>query len=138
MTKCFNLDLFFLDEQIPFNALCHELTRKGIAHGGVEVEDKAVGLGIKIIKFPELENVSPETTMLLQKYILSVTVRIQQQQPSGQVWKTEMVFVGNPVAKISNSKAGCRQVIFASYCSSGSSASDCLTKTFNFLHRLPS
>lgn len=36
----------FADEQIPFNNLASELSKKGLSHSGVQIEDKAVGLEV--------------------------------------------------------------------------------------------
>ena len=66
--------------------------------------DKAVGLELRIIKFPQINTVSSEVQKQLQKYVLSVVVRMQQRQ-GFRFWRIEMVFVGNPVAKISQIKS---------------------------------
>jgi mediator of RNA polymerase II transcription subunit 14 len=44
----------FADERIPFTALAMELSKKGVSHSGVEIEDcaAAVGLVVKIVNFP--------------------------------------------------------------------------------------
>ena len=89
----------FADEQIPFNTLASEMTKKGIAHSGVQVQDKAVGLELRIVKFPMISNMSVDIQKQLQKYLLSFVVRMQQKQNS-RYWKSEICFVGNPVAKI--------------------------------------
>lgn len=93
----------FADEQIPFNTLASEMTKKGISHSGVQVIDKAVGLELRILAFPNLENVDLKVQRLLQKYLLSAVVRMQQKQ-GFRHWRTELSFVGNPVAKIQNNK----------------------------------
>ena len=71
--------------------------------------DKAVGLELRIIKFPLITAVSSEVQRQLQKYVLSTVVRMQQRQ-GFRYWRIEMVFVGNPVAKINQNKT--RQVSY--------------------------
>lgn len=99
----------FADERIPFASLTSELNAKEIAHSGVEIEDRALGLVIKIINFPKVEGVDPSIVHRLQKYLLSVSVRMQHR--FGRFWRSEFVFLGNPVAKIHNSKTGGRKTV---------------------------
>ena len=47
---------------------------------GVQVVDKAVGLELRVIKFPHINAVSTEVQKQLQKYVLSIVVRMQQRQ----------------------------------------------------------
>ena len=44
----------FTDERIPFTSLETELDKRRISHSGIEVEDNAIGIGIKIIQFPKV------------------------------------------------------------------------------------
>jgi hypothetical protein len=67
----------FADEQIPFNSLASELAKKSISHSGVQIQDKAVGLEIRIVKFPPVENVTAESLQRLQKFVLGCTIRMQ-------------------------------------------------------------
>ena len=43
-----------------------ELSNKEVAHSGVEIEEKALGLVIKIINFPKVESVDPAIVFRLQ------------------------------------------------------------------------
>ena len=79
-----------------------ELSNKEVAHSGVEIEEKALGLVVKIISFPKVDGVDLGVVYRLQRYLLSVSVRMQYR--IGRFWRTEFVFFGNPVAKIHNSK----------------------------------
>ena len=54
---------------------------------------------MRIVKFPTISNISQDVQKHLQKYLLSFVIRMQQRQNS-RFWKSEIVFVGNPVAKI--------------------------------------
>ena len=45
---------------------------------GIQVVDKAVGLELRIIKFPLINAVSVEVQKQLQRYVLSTVVRMQQ------------------------------------------------------------
>lgn len=92
----------FTDERIPLTALCMEFTKWGIAHSGVEIEEKAVGLVIKIFKFPHVSGVSKGAMMRLQKYLLAVNVRLVHRQ--GRFWRLEFVFCGTPVGSIAQKK----------------------------------
>ena len=46
----------FADERIPFTSLAMELSKKNVAHFGVEIEDAAaaVGLVLKVASFPSI------------------------------------------------------------------------------------
>lgn len=88
----------FMDERIPFTSLVEEMTKKGVAHSGLEIEDKAVGLMVKISHFPPVPGVSKLVQSRLQKYLLSVSIRLVQRH--GRFWRLEFVFSGNPVANI--------------------------------------
>ena len=96
----------FADEQIPFNSLAAELTKKGVSHSGVQIIDKAVGLELRVIKFPKVENVSQQIQNHLHKFLLNVVIRMGSNiyRTGGRHWRTELTFVGNPVAKIQKSK----------------------------------
>ena len=83
------------------------MTKKGVSHSGVQVLDKAVGLELRVIKFPKVENVSQQVQTHLHKFLLNVVIRMGSNisgKNSGRFWRTELAFVGNPVAKIQISK----------------------------------
>ena len=44
----------FADERIPFMALSAELAKQNVIIGDVEIVEKAVGLVLKVVKFPRL------------------------------------------------------------------------------------
>ena len=77
-----------------------------MSHSGVQVIDKAVGLELRVIKFPKVENVSQQIQNHLHKFLLNVVIRMGSNiyRTGGRHWRTELTFVGNPVAKIQKSK----------------------------------
>eukprot|EP00095_Tigriopus_kingsejongensis_P000362 snap_masked-scaffold319_size207808-processed-gene-0.2 protein:Tk00362 transcript:snap_masked-scaffold319_size207808-processed-gene-0.2-mRNA-1 annotation:"mediator of rna polymerase ii transcription subunit 14" len=92
----------FTDERIPFTALAMELTKRGVAHSGVEIEDKAVGLVIKILKFPNVTGVGSGAVLRLQKFLLTTNVRLVQR--GGRFWRQEFVFSGSPISGVQGRK----------------------------------
>ena len=98
------------DERIPFMSLSEQLSKRGVVYSDVEIQEKAVGLVLKIVKFPNA--VSPLMTMQLQKYLLSASVRMQQRV--GRIWRVEYVFLGNPVSSLQDAK-NARQTLIFSY-----------------------
>ena len=94
----------FADERIPFMSLGCELTKRGIVHGDIEIQERAVGLVIKLIRFPKVKGVSADVVRRFEKYLMSANIRIQQR--GGRFWRAEFVFYGNPVSKIRNNGSG--------------------------------
>merc|ERR1719266_3216886 len=43
----------FADERIPFMSMGTELSKRNVVHGDIEIQDRAVGLVIKLIRFPQ-------------------------------------------------------------------------------------
>ena len=102
------MNLYFPSYELH-NLFPTELSNKEVAHSGVEIEEKALGLVVKIISFPKVDGVDLGVVYRLQRYLLSVSVRMQYR--IGRFWRTEFVFFGNPVAKIHNSKTGGRRTV---------------------------
>lgn len=90
----------FADERIPFTELGSELTNRGVSHSGVDVEENAIGLVIKLFMFPTVDGVSKAAFERFKKYFLCANVRMQNR--NGRYWKLEFVFEGNPVSKLVN------------------------------------
>lgn len=74
--------------------------------GDVEIMEKAVGLVLKVVKFPRVRaaHIPPQTSKALERHLLSCSVRMLhgtkgngQSKPS-RVWRVEMVFLGSPVS----------------------------------------
>ena len=74
-----------------------------------------------------MENVPLDVQKQLQKYVLNFVIRMQHRH-GGRFWRTEMVFVGNPVAKVQKAKP--RQV---SYISQEVGAQDSLSEVVDSL-----
>jgi mediator of RNA polymerase II transcription subunit 14 len=94
----------FADERIPFMSMGLELNKRGVIHGDIEIQDRAVGLVIKLIKFPRVKGVSADVANRFEKYLMSASIRMQQR--GGRFWRVEFVFYGNPVSKIRNGLNG--------------------------------
>ena len=90
----------FADERIPFMSMGLELNKRNVVHGDIEIQDRAVGLVIKLIKFPRVKGVSADVVSRFEKYLMSASIRMQQR--GGRFWRIEFVFHGNPVSKIRN------------------------------------
>ena len=90
----------FADERIPFMSMGTELSKRNVVHGDIEIQDRAVGLVIKLIRFPRVKGVSVDVVNRFEKYLMSASIRMQQR--GGRFWRVEFVFHGNPVSKIRN------------------------------------
>ena len=47
-----------MDERIPFTALAAELNHRGVSHSGIQVEEEAVGLCLKVFAWPRVNGES--------------------------------------------------------------------------------
>ncbi|KAE8748234.1 hypothetical protein FOCC_FOCC005073, partial [Frankliniella occidentalis] len=104
------------EERIPFINLCHELTRRGIPHQGIQVEAEGNGLVLRILTFPPPNRVSPTDpyyVALLQR-LLSVSVRSSTRN-QGRVWILELVFAGSPLQSTHPKEQGNRHPVFLHY-----------------------
>ncbi|EFN69905.1 Mediator of RNA polymerase II transcription subunit 14, partial [Camponotus floridanus] len=87
------------DERIPFVTLAQELTRREIAHQGLQVEANATALVLKLVQLP-----APSPTIAtssawhaLLKRLLSVSIRVQG-KGMAKTWMVEFVFFGSPLS----------------------------------------
>ncbi|XP_072757174.1 mediator of RNA polymerase II transcription subunit 14 isoform X4 [Anoplolepis gracilipes] len=104
------------DERIPFVILAQELTRREIAHQGVQVEANATALVLKIVQLP-----APSPTITtssawhaLIKRLLSVSIRIQGKGLS-KGWMVEFVFFGSPLSSNHSKEQGVRRPVYFQY-----------------------
>lgn len=87
------------DERIPFVTLAQELTRRDIAHQGLQVEANATALVLKLVQLPAPSagiNTSCAWYALLKR-LLSVSIRVQG-KGMAKTWMAEFVFYGSPLS----------------------------------------
>ncbi len=113
----------FADERLPFALLASELTRRGVANSGVEVEAPAkarTGLVVRVVRFPRVPEVPPapagkvqvqeaaaskvDVAKGLRRFLLNASVRLVNR--NGRFWKVEFTFCGNPV-RTATTGSGC-------------------------------
>ncbi|XP_011505329.1 PREDICTED: mediator of RNA polymerase II transcription subunit 14 [Ceratosolen solmsi marchali] len=104
------------DEQIPFVMLAQELTKREIAHQGLQIEANATALVLKLVQLP-----APSINMLtnnawnaLLKRLLSVAIRVQG-KGTGKVWLVEFLFYGSPLISSHPKEQGLRRPIYFQY-----------------------
>lgn len=87
------------DERIPFVTLAQELTRRDIAHQGLQVEANATALVLKLVQLPApFAGVSTSCAWYaLLKRLLSVSIRVQG-KGMAKTWMAEFVFYGSPLS----------------------------------------
>ncbi|KAG1686097.1 Mediator of RNA polymerase II transcription subunit 14 [Nymphon striatum] len=88
------------DERIPFSILMEELSRRGIAHQGIQVEAHGNNLTLGIVKHPQVPGVSKTTYDRLYSQMLSCKIRIQGK--GARCWLVEYVFCKCPLSTTSN------------------------------------
>ncbi|XP_003426298.1 mediator of RNA polymerase II transcription subunit 14 [Nasonia vitripennis] len=104
------------DEQIPFVMLAQELTKREIAHQGLQIEANATALVLKLVQLP-----APSTNLAtnsawnaLLKRLLSVAIRVQG-KGTGKTWLAEFVFYGSPLISSHPKEQGLRRPIYFQY-----------------------
>ncbi|XP_070163425.1 mediator of RNA polymerase II transcription subunit 14 isoform X4 [Polyergus mexicanus] len=104
------------DERIPFVTLAQELTRREIAHQGLQVEANATALVLKLVQLP-----APSPTIAtssawhaLLKRLLSVSIRIQG-KGMAKTWMVEFVFFGSPLSSNHPKEQGVRRPVYFQY-----------------------
>ncbi|KAJ8684722.1 hypothetical protein QAD02_020515, partial [Eretmocerus hayati] len=104
------------DEQIPFVMLAQELTKRGIAHQGLQIEANATALVLKLVHLPSSSagSISKVAWNALLKRLLSVAIRIHG-KGSGRTWLVEFVFYGSPVASLHPKEQGLRRPVHFQY-----------------------
>lgn len=86
------------DERIPFVTLAQELTRRDIAHQGLQVEANATALVLKLVQLPAPTAISFDCAWhALLKRLLSVSIRVQG-KGMAKTWMAEFVFYGSPLS----------------------------------------
>ncbi|XP_053982530.1 mediator of RNA polymerase II transcription subunit 14 isoform X1 [Hylaeus anthracinus] len=104
------------DERIPFVTLAQELTRRDIAHQGLQVEANATALVLKLVQLP-----APSTAIsfdcawhALLKRLLSVSIRVQG-KGMAKTWMAEFVFYGSPLSSSHPKEQGLRRPVYFQY-----------------------
>ncbi|CAL1677681.1 unnamed protein product [Lasius platythorax] len=104
------------DERIPFVTLAQELTRREIAHQGLQVEANATALVLKLVQLP-----APSPTIAtssawhaLLKRLLSVSIRVQG-KGMAKTWMVEFVFFGSPLSSSHSKEQGVRRPVYFQY-----------------------
>lgn len=106
----------FCDERIPFVTLAQELTKREIAHQGLQVEAHATALVLKLVQLP-----TPSTNIAtscvwnaLLKRLLSVAIRVQA-KGMAKSWMAEFVFYGSPLSSSHPKEQGLRRPVYFQY-----------------------
>ncbi|XP_015606309.1 mediator of RNA polymerase II transcription subunit 14 isoform X2 [Cephus cinctus] len=104
------------DERIPFVTLAQELTRRDIAHQGLQVEANATALVLKLVQLPAPSSsiASSSTWQALLKRLLSVSIRVQG-KGMAKTWMAEFVFYGSPVSSTHPKEQGLRRPVYFQY-----------------------
>ncbi|KAI4496983.1 hypothetical protein M0802_007931 [Mischocyttarus mexicanus] len=104
------------DERIPFVNLAQELTRREIAHQGLQVEANATALVLRLVQLPPPSpNIATSSAWLsLLKRLLSVSIRVHG-KGIGKSWMAEFVFYSSPLTSNHNKEQGLRRPIYFSY-----------------------
>ncbi|XP_076298705.1 mediator complex subunit 14 [Lasioglossum baleicum] len=104
------------DERIPFVTLAQELTKRDIAHQGLQVEANATALVLKLVQLP-----APSSTIssscswqALLKRLLSVSIRVQG-KGMAKTWMAEFVFHGSPLSSNHPKEQGLRRPVYFQY-----------------------
>ncbi|XP_033360225.1 mediator of RNA polymerase II transcription subunit 14 [Bombus vosnesenskii] len=104
------------DERIPFVTLAQELTRRDIAHQGLQVEANATALVLKLVQLPApFAGVSTSCAWYaLLKRLLSVSIRVQG-KGMAKTWMAEFVFYGSPLSSSHPKEQGLRRPVYFQY-----------------------
>ncbi|XP_049856745.1 mediator of RNA polymerase II transcription subunit 14 [Schistocerca gregaria] len=103
------------DERIPFVTLAQELSRREIAHQGLQVEANATALVLRLVQLPPPigPTVHPSSWQALLKRLLSVAIRVQGKATKS--WMAEFVFYGSPLASLHPKEQGLRRPVYFQY-----------------------
>ncbi|XP_073993036.1 mediator complex subunit 14 isoform X1 [Rhodnius prolixus] len=104
------------DERIPFVTLAQELTRREIAHQGLQVEANATALVLRIVQMPAPPGTAVSTGAYarLTKLLLSVSVRAHCNKGTS-AWVVEFVMYGSPLATQHPKEQGMRRPVYFQY-----------------------
>lgn len=100
------------DERIPFVTLAQELTKREIAHQGLQVEANATALVLRLVQLPPPPGVDTQSAswLALLKRLLSVAIRVQGKATKS--WMAEFVFYGSPLASSHPKEQGLRRPVY--------------------------
>ncbi|KAL6442114.1 hypothetical protein ACFW04_002431 [Cataglyphis niger] len=104
------------DERIPFVTLAQELTRREIAHQGLQVEANATALVLKLVQLPAPSPIIATSSAwhALLKRLLSVSIRVQG-KGMAKTWMVEFVFFGSPLSSNHPKEQGVRRPVYFQY-----------------------
>ncbi|XP_012271319.1 mediator of RNA polymerase II transcription subunit 14 isoform X2 [Orussus abietinus] len=104
------------DERIPFVTLAQELTRRDIAHQGLQVEANATALVLKLVQLPapSANIASSSAWQALLKRLLSVAIRVQG-KGMAKTWMAEFVFFSSPLTSSHPKEQGLRRPVYFQY-----------------------
>ncbi|XP_031837631.1 mediator complex subunit 14 [Nomia melanderi] len=104
------------DERIPFVTLAQELTKRDIAHQGLQVEANATALVLKLVQLPAPSTIigSSCSWQALFKRLLSVSIRVQG-KGMAKTWMAEFVFHGSPLSSNHPKEQGLRRPVYFQY-----------------------
>ncbi|XP_034941406.1 mediator of RNA polymerase II transcription subunit 14 [Chelonus insularis] len=104
------------DERIPFVNLAQELTKRDIAHQGLQVEANATALVLKLVQLsaPSTNISSSSAWQSLLKRLLSVSIRVQV-KGMAKTWMAEFVFYSSPLTSSHPKEQGLRRPVYFQY-----------------------
>lgn len=103
------------DERIPFVTLAQELTRREIAHQGLQVEANATALVLRLVQLPPPPGLGQASGWIpLLKRLLSVSIRVHG-KGMGRSWMAEFVMYGSPLASTHPKEQGMRRPVYFKY-----------------------
>ncbi|XP_014680674.1 PREDICTED: mediator of RNA polymerase II transcription subunit 14-like [Priapulus caudatus] len=100
------------EERIPFWVLSEELSGRGEAHQGIEVDPFGTGLVLKMITMPGVT--VNKGARNLQKKLINCAFRVQGGKPT-RLWVVEFVLVRGPLLTICEKEQTPRQHIYFQY-----------------------
>lgn len=120
------------DEKLPFVDLAQELTKRQMAHSGLQSEANSTSLVLKLLTFPKPENKTPngdgpsrsKTLPVIEKPIwealtrrlLSVALRTQFRSNNNKdFWMAELIFFDTPLKSKHNREQGQRRPVYFQY-----------------------
>ncbi|KAF4526396.1 hypothetical protein B566_EDAN012686 [Ephemera danica] len=103
------------DERIPFVTLAQELSRREIAHQGLQVEAGATAMVLRIVQLPTPSTLQSRPNLLqpLLKKLLSLAIRLQGK--ATKAWMAEFIFCGSPLQSLHPKEQGLRRPVYFQY-----------------------
>lgn len=119
------------DEKLPFIALATELSKRKLAHSGLQVEANSTSLVIKLLALPMPEspklsagemlklrtmpNIDKNVWNALAKRLLSVSLRKQVKSNHSGFWTAELIFYETPLKSKHHRERGPRRPVYFQY-----------------------